>query len=145
MTITEIEQAAVAAMKSHDVVISRTLRLLLSRLKNERIAAQRELSDADIISAVQSEYKKRKEAALEFEKGGRPELAKAEIEESEVLLGYLPVQKSEAEIMSAIESMAQEHSWTAKDFGVAMKILKEHFGATADGAVLAKLLKEKLK
>jgi hypothetical protein len=37
------------------------------------------------------------------------------------------------------------NSWTATDFGPAMGKLKAEFGDSADGAVIAKILKEKLK
>lgn len=144
MTLSELEQASVAAMKSRDAVASRTLRMLLARLKNERIAVGHELTGAEVERSVQSEYKKRKEAAIEFEKGGRHELVASELEEAALLAGFLPAQADAAQIVSAIEELALAHGWTAKDLGSAMKVLKERFGASADGALLAQLLKEKL-
>ena len=60
-------------------------------------------------------------------------------------LKLLPEQVSEEEIVKIIHSKIAESSWTVKDFGQAMGALKAHFGNTADGATVAKLLKEKLK
>jgi uncharacterized protein YqeY len=142
--ITEIEQQLTSALKARDEVKTRTLRLVLARLKNEYIHTGRELTDAEVLGIIQSEYKRRKEAAEEFVKGNRPELAAGEMQEAEVLVTFLPPQASDSDIRSAIEELAAENSWTAADFGVAMKQLKERFGSSADGAVLSKLLREKL-
>lgn len=144
MNLAELEQQSIAALKNRETIKSRTLRLLIARLKNERIAAGHELSDEEVLVVVRSEYKRRREAAEEFEKGGRGELAAAELEEAAVLEGYLPAQVAETDIVAVIEEQKSLHGWTNKDFGVAMKALKERFGGNADGAVLARLLKEKL-
>lgn len=144
MTLSELEQASIAAMKARDAATSRTLRMLLARLKNERIAVGHELESGEIEHIIQSEYKRRKEAAAEFEKGARQELAQTELEEAEVLARFLPTQVSATEISAVVGELATTHSWTSKDFGTAMKFLKEHFGASADGALLAQVLKEKL-
>lgn len=144
MTLSEIEQASIAALKARETIKSSTLRLLLSRLKNERIAMGHELTSAEIEQVVQSEYKKRKEAAGEFEKGGRAELAKSELAEAALLAEFLPAQASVDDISSAVNELAATHGWTTKDFGAAMKMLKERFGASADGALLSQVLKEKL-
>jgi uncharacterized protein YqeY len=144
MTIAEIEQQLTTALKNRDVVTSRTLRLLLARLKNERITIGHDLTDVEVEHIVQSEYKKRKEAAAEFEKAGRAELLEGELAEAKVLLAFLPAQASETDIRAAIDELVLANSFTAKEFGVAMKALKDKFGATADGAELSRLLKEKL-
>jgi uncharacterized protein YqeY len=144
MTISDIEQQLTAALKSRDTVTSSTLRLLLARVKNERIALGHELTDAEMLAVVQSEYKRRKEAAVEFEKGGRQEAAQSELAEGEILSRFLPEQVSESDIATAVAELQVAHNWTAKDFGAAMKVLKDKFGAAAEGGVLAKVLKEKL-
>jgi uncharacterized protein YqeY len=51
---------------------------------------------------------------------------------------------SEEEISKIIDEKITASNWTVKDFGAAMGQLKAHFGNTADGATVAKLLKEKL-
>ncbi len=52
---------------------------------------------------------------------------------------------SEGEISKIVEAIIAENNFTAADFGKAMGALKVKAGNTADGAVLAKILKEKLK
>lgn len=145
VSIQDLEQRVGVALKARDEVTSRTLRMLLSRLKNERIAAGSDLSEAAVLAVVQSEYKRRREAEAEFTKGNRTELAEAERAEAQVLLEFLPAQASEADIASAAQELIREHGWTAKEFGLAMKALKDKFGASAEGAVLSRILKENLK
>lgn len=145
MTIADIEQALTAALKQKDTTTVSTLRMLLSRLKNDRIAGGGELTNDQVLGAIQSEQKKRKEAEAEYVRGNRPELAEAEAREAAVLAQFLPPQATEAEIVAVIEEMSAQHGWSVKDFGAAMKVLKERFGASADGGVLSKILKEKLK
>ena len=50
----------------------------------------------------------------------------------------------EADLLKLIEALIAEQGFTAKDFGKAMGALKAKAGSGADGAVLAKLLKQKL-
>ena len=76
---------------------------------------------------------------------GMLEAADKEEAELKVLAQFLPEQVSEEEITKVIDEKVSANSWAAKDFGAAMGQLKGHFGNTADGALIAKLLKEKLK
>ncbi len=144
MNLQTVETALVTAMKARDQVATITLRALKTRIQNEQIA-KGELSESDVVGLVQSEVKRRKEAALAFRDGGRSESADNEEAEIAVLTPFLPAQASEDDINAMIEAKVAENSWSAKDFGAAMSALKQHFGNTADGSLLSKLLKEKLK
>lgn len=143
-TIVTIEADVVAALKARDALTAGTLRMLIARLKNEQIAAGSPLDESGTVRIIQSEHKRRKEAAAEYERGGRPELAEKELAEAAVLERYLPAQVGEVEIAAAFEELSAGKGWTAKDMGVAVKALKERFGAAADGALLARIAKEKL-
>jgi uncharacterized protein len=145
LNLSAIETALQTAVKSREQVTVDTLRGLKTRIQNEQIAKGSELSEADILVLVQSEAKRRKEAAAAFRDGGRNEAADKEEAELKVLSVFLPEQVSEEEIAKVIDAKISENSWTVKDFGQAMGSLKGHFGNTADGATVAKLLKEKLK
>lgn len=145
ISLSQIEQDLTAAMKARDQIAVDVLRGLKTRIQNEQIAKLKDLSETDIIALVRSELKKRKEAALSFTSGGRLELAEKELKEAGILEKYLPRQISETEISALIEKFLAENQLTAKDFGAAMGKLKARAGDSADGATLAKLLKEKLK
>lgn len=142
--LSTLETELVAALKARETVKAGTIRMLIARLKNERIAQGGELDADATLRVIQSEHKRRKEAAAEYVRGGRQELADQELAEAALLEAYLPAQATEADIAAAYAELAAAQGWTAKDMGVAIKALKERFGAAADGAVLARIVKEKL-
>jgi uncharacterized protein len=144
LSLSAVETALQNALKARDQVTVDTLRGLKTRITNDQIAKGSDLTEAEILALVQSEAKRRKEAAQAFRDGGRTEQADKEEAELKVLAQFLPEQVSEEEISKVIAAQLSEHSWTSKDFGQAMGALKAHFGNTADGALLAQLLKEKL-
>ncbi len=82
------------AIKARDEVRSSTLRMVLTALTNAEVAGKeaRELSDDDVIGVLSTEAKKRREAAVAFDDGNRPEMAAKERAEAEVLADYLPQQ-----------------------------------------------------
>jgi len=142
----QIEQDLVVAMKAKDQLTVETLRGLKTRVQNEKVAKMKDtLEEADLVALIRSEVKRRKEAAKTYQDGARPELAEKEMAESAILEKYLPQQMGEAQLTELIEKAIAENNFIAKDFGMAMGKLKAAAGPTADGAMLAKILKEKLK
>ena len=144
VNLATVETKLVEAVKARDQIKMDTLRAIKTRIQNEQIAKGSELTEADVLTLIQSEAKRRKEAATAFRDGGRTEAADKEEAELAVLSEFLPAQLSEEEIGTTIDAKIAENSWTKADFGAAMGQLKGQFGNTADGAVIAKLLKEKL-
>lgn len=144
VNLASVETALQTALKSRDQIAADTLRALKTRIQNDQIAKGSELSEADVLLLVQSEAKRRKEAAEAFRKGDRTEQADKEEAELAILQKFLPEQVSEEEIAKIIDEKLAANNWTSKDFGAAMGQLKGHFGNSADGALIAKLLKEKL-
>lgn len=145
LSLSQIESDLTTALKSRNQLETDTLRALKTRIQNEQIAKMKELEESDILAIVQSEIKRRKEAAESFTSGGRTDLAEKEHLESQILYRYLPPQASPEEISAAADSIISSQQLTAADFGKAMGQLKAKFGTSAEGGVLAKILKEKLK
>lgn len=145
INLSEVEAALTTALKARDQVAADTLRALKTRIQNDKISKGSELTEAEVLSLVQSEAKRRKESATAFRDAGRTDAADKEEVELAVLSQFLPEQVSEEEIAKTVEAKISENSWTTKDFGQAMGQLKAHFGNTADGALVAKILKEKLQ
>ncbi len=154
-SLQEIENDLTAAIKAKNQLAADTLRGLKARIQNEKISklsrgtgsssGGNDLSEADLVALVRSEIKRRREAVLSYRSGGRPELADKEAKEAAILETYLPKQLSESEISEYLENFLAQNQFTAKDFGAAMGQLKAKLGQSVDGAMLAKLLKEKLK
>lgn len=147
LNLSQIESDLKTALKARDALTADTLRGLKTRIQNEQTAAGRteDLSEPEIVALIRSEVKRRRDAAEAFEKGGRAELADKELKESAILQKYLPAQLSEQQVGEIIDKAIAGQNATAADFGKVMGKLKAQLGDQADGATLAKLLKEKLK
>ena len=133
------------AMKSKDSVKLGTVRSVISAVKNQEIDLKKELSEEEIITIVSREVKKRKEAAVLYEKGNRPELKDKEIQEMKFLQTYLPEQVSEKDLRRRIQEVIDETGAEGmKDFGKIMKTLVPEFKGKADNSLIKELANEYL-
>ena len=133
------------AMKSKDSVKLGTVRSVISAVKNQEIDLKKELSEEEILTIVSREVKKRKEAAVLYEKGNRPELKDKEIQEMKILQTYLPEQVSEKDLRRRIQEVIDETGAEGmKDFGKIMKTLVPEFKGKADNSFIKELANEYL-
>ena len=133
------------AMKSKDSVKLGTVRGVISDVKNQEIDLKKELSEEEILTIVSREVKKRKEAAVLYEKGNRPELKDKEIQEMKILQTYLPEQVSEKDLRRRIqEVIAETGAEGMQDFGKIMKTLTPEFKGKADNSLIKELANEYL-
>jgi uncharacterized protein YqeY len=146
MTPQERIQADLAkALKARDTARVSTLRMLLSALKNERIAQGVEVDEAGFLKLVQKAIKQRSEAAELYDQGRRPELAGKERAEAELLSQYLPPQADEADIRQAIEAfVASEQLTGPQAMGRVMKEMVGRFAGSADGSTIGRIAREVL-
>lgn len=125
-----------------------TLRNLKAAILNEEVAqGKREegLADEDVEKVVAREVKKRAESVKLYTEAGRQELADTEAEEISVIEVYLPKQLSEEEIKKAVdEAIAILGVSGPQAMGQVIGSVKARLGNTADGAVVARLVKEAL-
>ena len=145
ISLQTIEADLKEALKARDSVKADTLRGLKTRIQNEQIAKMKELAEPELVALVRSEAKRRKEAAAAFQQGSRGELADKELKEAVILEAYLPAQMPEEQLRELVAKTAAEMSAGPADFGKVMGRLKAQVGDQADGATLARLVKEKLK
>jgi len=118
------------------------LRNMKSVLKNKAIDARRDLSDEEVIQALSTLAKQRKESIEAFTNGGRLDLVEKEAAELKVIEEFLPQQLSAEELEKLIrEAIAETGAAGAKDMGKVMKALMPKTAGRADG----KLLSEKVK
>ena len=68
------------AIRGRDEITVATLRMALAAITTEEVSgsAARALSDAEVLTVLTREAKKRREASSAFAAGGRPELAERE-------------------------------------------------------------------
>jgi len=132
--LARLEEDLKAAMKGGDKRRVSTLRLVLAGLKNEKIQAQRVLTDEEVEAVLRRAVKQRKDSIEQYAKGGRRDLVDAETEELAILDGYLPKGLSEADIESTLREVIKEKGLSAqKDIGLAMKELMARHRGRVDG------------
>lgn len=140
-----IEADLRAAMKASEKERVGTLRMLLTDLKNERIRRGGEVDEAGFVSLVRKGIKQRDEAAEQFDKGGRPELAAKERREAEQLAAYLPAGPGEAELRAAVEAHVAEHGLSGPQaMGKVMPAMIQRFAGRADNALLSRIVRQVL-
>jgi uncharacterized protein YqeY len=149
MTLAErIAQDLTAAMKAKDAARTSTLRMAKAALVNREIEKKGTLDDAEAAKVLQGLVKQREDAAEQYEKGGRPELAAKEKAEIVVLRGYLPAEVTDAEIAAAVEKAVAETGATSpKDLGKAMKAAMAALaasGKSVDGKRVNEAVRKKL-
>lgn len=141
----KLKQDLKNAQLNKDETAVSTLRLLLSEINNLRIQKGGELSDSDIVSVIQKELKKRKEAASGFRQGNREESALKEETEAKVLEGYLPEQISDEELTKIIsESINNLGATSMQDMGRVIGQVLGKVGQSADGSRVSALVKQQL-
>ena len=135
MTISEqIARDFKEAMKAREELRLSCLRMLKTSLKNKQVEKGDELTDDEVQALIGSAIKKGKEAAEEFRKGGREELAQKEEKEIQFLLEYLPEQLSPSEIGRIVKEIIAELSITSpKDLGKLMKVAMARMAGQAQG------------
>lgn len=137
-----------AALLGGNRFVGETLRNLKAAILNEEVATgKREegLSDGEIEKVIAREAKKRGESAKLYRDNARPELAEPEEKEAEVLKAYLPEQLDEAELRKIIEQKIAELDKVGPGaMGQVIGVVKGTVGNTADGALIAALVKEAL-
>ena len=135
------------AIRSRDEIVSGTIRMVLTAITNEEVSGKtaRELSDAEVISVLSRESKKRREAAEAFDTGNRLEMATLERAEGEVIAKYLPTQLSEGELHKMIvDAIAETGASGPAGMGLVMKLLSPKIAGKADGGTVSAAVKAAL-
>ena len=123
-----------AAMKARDVMRLSCLRLLKTSIKHKQVEKGEELKDEDIEALISSAIRKGQEAAQEFNKGNREDLAAKEEAEIKILYDYLPKQLDSVEIEKIIKEIITELSIDSpKDLGKVMKAAMVRMAGKAQG------------
>jgi len=135
------------AIRSRNEVVSGTVRMLLAAITNEEVAgkAAKVLTDAEIITVLSREAKKRREAVEAYTQAKRDDLAGKEKAEAAVIANYLPEQLSEDEIKKLIaDAIAETGAKGPAGMGLVMKVLQPRIAGKADGSVVSGLVKSYL-
>jgi uncharacterized protein YqeY len=146
----QIQADLTASIRAKDSLTSGTLRMVLSAITNEEVSGKesRVLNDQDLITVLNREAKKRKEAATAYDDAKRPELADKERAELEIIQAYLPASLSDKELEEIISSaVAQVTAGGASGpsaMGAVMKLVSPQVAGRADGGAVAAAVKSAL-
>jgi hypothetical protein len=149
MTLAErITQDLTAAMKAKDAARTSTLRMAKAAIMNKEIDKKGALDDPETARLLQGLVKQREDAAEQYAKAGRTDLAEKEAAELALLKAYLPAEVSDAEIAAAVDAaVAQTQASSLKDMGKAMKAALaalQASGKAVDGKRVNEAVKKKL-
>jgi len=138
-----------AALLGGNRFAGEVLRGLKAVILNEEVAKnlrEEGLSDDVIQQLIAREVKKRNESATIYDGADRPELAENERAEAKVLVVYLPAQLSEDEISTVVTRVIAELGVSSPSgLGQVIGAVKKELGNTADGATVARLVKNALQ
>jgi len=143
----QIDKDLKQAMLAGEKTLVTTLRGVKSAILYAEVsdnARDSGLTDDKIITILQKEAKKRQESADLYGKGGNLEKQEAELAEKEIINQYLPEQLSEAEIVKLVDESINKVGNDQQKMGQIIGMVKSESGGNADGALVAKIVKERL-
>ncbi len=132
------------AMRARDQLRLDALRSVISAFNYRRIDSGSELSEAEQLDVVQKLVKQRSDSIESFTSGNRPELAEKESREREILLRYLPAQKSPEEIRAVVRAALAGLPEGGRNQGALMKLVLPQLKGLADGNAVRKIVTEEL-
>jgi uncharacterized protein YqeY len=121
--------------------------MILTAITNEEVSGKsaRVLADAEIITVLSREAKKRREAAEAFADAGRADRAEQETNEGKIISEYLPEQLSEADLKKMIsDAIAETGASGPAGMGLVMKVISPKIAGKADGGTVSGLVKAAL-
>jgi uncharacterized protein YqeY len=130
-----------SAMRGAEKERLSTIRMVQAAIKQREVDERITLDDAQVVAVLEKMIKQRRESVVQFEQGGRADLAAKESAEIELLQSYLPTQLSDAEIDALIrDAIAATGATSMKDMGKVMGVVKGRAAGRADmGAVSARI------
>ena len=131
-------------MRARDQLRLDTLRSALSGFIYKRTESGRELSDADELEVVRRLVKQRSDSLAEFERAGRSDLAEKERREREILLTYLPAQRTPEEIREIVAAVVAQLPPDSRNAGAVMKAVMPQLRGLADGNLVRLVVGEVL-
>lgn len=140
-----INQDVKNAMKAKETKKRDALRLLTSAFKQIEVDERKELTDDDVIKIIQTQVKRRNDAATQYKDAGRDDLLQIELDEIGFYEVYLPAQMSDEDLTSALkEIITKVGATTMKEMGKVMGMASKELAGKADGKRINECVKSLL-
>jgi len=146
----ELNTELKSAQKAKEQTKMSTIRLINAAIKDRDIAARGNgncdgITEAEVLSLLQSMVKQRQESSKTYRDADRPELAEREEEEIVIIEKFLPQQMGDDEVGAAIDKIISETgAQDIKDMGKVMGALKGQYAGQLDMAKAGSAVKAKL-
>ncbi|MHB1292443.1 MAG: GatB/YqeY domain-containing protein [Sulfuricella sp.] len=141
----QIAEDMKSALRAKDVSRLSAIRLLMAAIKQREVDERIELTDDQVIAAIEKMLKQRRDSIAQFESAGRQDLADTEKFEVSVLQGYMPQPLTDAEAEAlVVAAMVSSGAVGVKDMGKVMAIVKPQMAGRADMGKVSALIKAKL-
>ena len=145
----KIEEKLNESLKNKDKTVFPTLRLIISAIKDFKIASkikEGSLKDQEIISILKKMKKQRNDSCEAYKKAGRDDLLKKEQEEISIINYFLPKQMSDEETKNTCKKVIENlQAKSIKDMGKVMGVLKKEYGDVLDFSKVSNIIKGLLK
>jgi len=134
------------SMKNRDRTRKNVVTMIRAAIKQKEVDERVELDDDDIIDIISKQVKQKRDAVEDFKKGQREDLIELTEKEIEILLEYLPLQLTEAEIEDIVKATIKEIGATSiKEIGKIMSNVLPKVKGRADGSMVNKIARKYLK
>ena len=141
----KISEDMKTAMRAKDSARLGAIRLLQAAIKQREVDERIELSDGDVIAAIEKMLKQRRDSITAYESANRHDLADVEKFEVSVLQTYLPQQLTEAEVLAILEKVVVDTAASGiKDMSKVMAAIKPLVVGRADMGKISGLIKTRL-
>lgn len=126
------------AMREKDVLTKGVLSIIKSNMDLFELENKKEATEEELQTVVKRELKQTEQALAGAEEAQRPDLIEKEMKKIALIKSYLPTQLSYEEIISALKTEITP----SMNMGEAMKIARPLLGASADGGLISRAVKE---
>ncbi len=142
----EINQAIKDAMRAKDKVRLSTLRDIKSKIMVEATSGSgNDVGDDVVLKICMKLFKQRKETYELYVQQDRPDLAKEELEQANIIEEFLPKMMSEEEILVEVKAVIESTGASGpQDMGKCMGVLTKKLAGKADGKIISSLVRSEL-
>ena len=141
----KINEDMKSAMRSKDVALLGTIRLIQAAIKQKEVDERVLVDDNSVISIIEKMLKQRNDSIEAFKKANRIDLVDKEEFEVSVLKNYMPEQMNAEEVEKIIQEVIKKIGASSmKEMGPVMAQAKEILSGKANMAEVSKIIKAKL-
>jgi len=146
MLETKILEQLKQALKGGEKIKVSVLRMLISEMKNKKIADKtKELTDESVIAIIKKTVRRHNESIEKFIEGNRKDLVEKETAEKAILEVYLPEEMTPEELEKVIFEVIKETGASSmKDMGAVMKAVTIRAKGAADGKTVSEIVRREL-